>query len=56
MMDSLVPEKRKASVEFNEAFLDFMRKVCKPEKPLCNECALAEADICIYYEIYYERN
>ncbi len=50
MMDRLVPEKEKASVEFNEAFLDFMRKVCTPEKPLCNECALAEVDICIYYE------
>ena len=48
-MDELVPEKDRRATEFNESFLDFMRKVCRasPEKPACSTCMLNDG--CIYY-------
>ena len=46
MMDKLIPEEVEKSLKFNEAFLDFMRKICKPENKCCKKCILA--DICMH--------
>lgn len=47
-MDELVPEENYKSVKFNEAFLDFMRKICTPRKPKCRECIINK--FCLYEE------
>jgi len=39
-MDDLVPSEDGKAIRFNESFLDFMRKVCKPKNPLCNDCII----------------
>lgn len=38
--DQLVPVEDKKAVQFNESFLDFMRKVCKNKKPECENCCV----------------
>jgi len=48
MMNELVPEENHKSVKFNEAFLDFMRKICTPRAPNCGECNISK--FCLYDE------
>jgi len=39
---------KKKSRDFNWAILDFASKVCKPQKPLCKNCCLANK--CLFYK------
>ena len=41
-MDELTPDNPATAIAFAEGFLDFMRDVCRPVNPLCNECCLSD--------------
>ncbi len=42
-MDELTSDNPTTAIAFAEGFLDFMRDVCRPVNPLCNECCLSNS-------------
>ncbi len=40
---------RKLWKKINPVFIAFGKSICKPTKPLCNECPLSKAKICDYF-------
>lgn len=48
VMDKLTPDDPESAIAFAEGFLDFMREVCRPVNPSCEDCQLAPH--CLHFE------